>query len=301
MPGLRRTTARAAALLLALLAVPGCSPGPRTEPVEPATHPEPAFAGHAELPGVRLWYSDTGGTGTPVVLLHPTTGTSETWTPQVEAFRDAGYRVIAVDRRGWGRSTADPATGPQPGDPATDLQGLVEHLELPPFHLVAIASGAFGGIDYSATHPDRVRSLVAAATTGGFDEPELRTFREHAAIPAIERPAPAVYREVSAGYRGSNPDGTQQWIERERSARQPGAPDQPVSAPNTYAKLGRITAPLLVVAGGADLISPPELMRTWARHAPPHEFAIIAESGHSLSYEQPDEFNRIVLEFLGVH
>ncbi|MHA6623528.1 alpha/beta fold hydrolase [Pseudonocardia sp. DLS-67] len=181
------------------------------------------------------------------------------------------------------------------------MHGLVEHLELPPFHLVAMASGGFAGIDYAVSHPDRVRSLVAAATTGGFEEPDIRTFREHAAIPAIERPAPAVYREVSAGYRGSNPEGTQRWIEREEAARQPGAPDQRPSSPNTYAKLGGLTAPLLVVAGGADLISPPELMRTWARHAPPHEFAIIAEAGHSLSYEQPAEFNRIVLEFLGAH
>ncbi|MHA6623527.1 alpha/beta fold hydrolase [Pseudonocardia sp. DLS-67] len=111
MPGLRRTTAhraaRATALLLVLLAGTGCSAGAQAEPVEPTVDPAPAVEGHAELPGVRLWYTDTGGTGTPVVLLHPTTGTSETWAPQVDAFRDAGYRVITLDRRGWGRSTAD--------------------------------------------------------------------------------------------------------------------------------------------------------------------------------------------------
>ncbi|GAA0936126.1 hypothetical protein GCM10009559_28210 [Pseudonocardia zijingensis] len=71
-----------------------------------------------------------------------------------------------------------------------------------------------------------------------------------------------------------------------------------LSTPNTYTKLGRITAPLLIVAGGADLTAPPELMRTWARHAPPHDFAVVPDAGHSLSYERPAEFNRIVLEFL---
>ena len=78
----------------------------------------------ASLPGVRLWFTDTGGTGEPVVLLHANTGTSEIWEPQIEAFSKAGYRVIAFDRRGWGRSQAEPATGPQPGHTSEDLHAL---------------------------------------------------------------------------------------------------------------------------------------------------------------------------------
>ena len=65
----------------------------------------------APLPGVRLWFTDTGGSGEPIVLMHANTGTSEIWEPQVEAFSKAGYRVITFDRRGWGRSQADAATG----------------------------------------------------------------------------------------------------------------------------------------------------------------------------------------------
>src|SRR5579872_1147853 len=66
-------------------------------------------AGHyAELPGVNLWFTDTGGTGTPVVLLHANTGTAASWEIQAAAFSRAGYRVIAFDRRGWGKSTATP-------------------------------------------------------------------------------------------------------------------------------------------------------------------------------------------------
>src|SRR5262249_54460344 len=54
----------------------------------------------AELPGVKLWFTDTGGTGTPVVLLHANTGTSASWEAQAAAFAREGYRVIAFDRRG---------------------------------------------------------------------------------------------------------------------------------------------------------------------------------------------------------
>src|SRR5262245_52221061 len=55
----------------------------------------------ADLPGVRLWFEDTGGRGEPVVLMHAITGTSEIWQPQIEALKSAGYRVVAFDRRGW--------------------------------------------------------------------------------------------------------------------------------------------------------------------------------------------------------
>ena len=73
------------------------------------------FAGHADLPGVRLWYTDSGGAGVPVVLLHANTGNADGWQYNIPGFAAAGYRAIAFDRRGWGRSTANPATGPQPG------------------------------------------------------------------------------------------------------------------------------------------------------------------------------------------
>ena len=66
---------------------------------------------YAELPGVKLWFTDSGGSGVPIVLLHPNTGTVEIWQPQIAAFAAAGYRVIAFDRKGWGKSLADPASG----------------------------------------------------------------------------------------------------------------------------------------------------------------------------------------------
>ncbi|HTZ03097.1 MAG TPA: alpha/beta hydrolase, partial [Xanthobacteraceae bacterium] len=67
-----------------------------------------ASGAHVALPGVNLWFVDTGGEGVPAVLLHPNTGTVEIWEPQIGALRAAGYRVIAFDRRGWGKSVPAP-------------------------------------------------------------------------------------------------------------------------------------------------------------------------------------------------
>src|ERR1700733_15413418 len=113
----------------------------------------------AELPGVKLWFTDSGGAGVPLVLLHANTGTSAVWANQVENFSRAGYRVIAFDRRGWGRSIANPATGPQPGSIAGDLDALAEYLKLDKFHLLGVAGGGFAALDYAAWHPERLRSL----------------------------------------------------------------------------------------------------------------------------------------------
>ena len=102
-----------------------------------------ASGAYANLPGVKLWFVDTGGSGVPVVLLHPNTGTVEIWEPQIDAFARAGYRVIAFDRKGWGKSVAEPASGPQPGSIAGDLDALADYLKLDTFHLLGIAGGGF--------------------------------------------------------------------------------------------------------------------------------------------------------------
>jgi pimeloyl-ACP methyl ester carboxylesterase len=255
---------------------------------------------YIDLPGVRLWVVDSGGAGVPIMLLHANTGTSRSWENQITAFSRAGYRAIAFDRRGWGKSTADPGTGPQPGTIADDLEAAAGHFALDSFHLVAIAGGAFAALDYAAWRPQRLRSLVVAASTGQLADEEIKEFVARIEIPGL-RKLPAVYREVSASYRGSNPEGTKCWMAIDEQARAPGSELQPMRTPNRFAKLATISTPALILAAGADLLAPPALMRIWAAHVKGHEWAVIGDAGHALAWEQPDIFNRMVLEFLSRH
>jgi len=57
---------------------------------------------YATVPGARIFYRDTGGSGVPVIFLHAATGSSRVWEYQIPALAVAGYRVIACGRRGWG-------------------------------------------------------------------------------------------------------------------------------------------------------------------------------------------------------
>src|SRR3569833_2027824 len=128
---------------------------------------------YLDLPGVKLWFTDSGGSGTPLILLHAATGTSAAWKHQLRPFAEAGYRVIAIDRRGWGRSIADPATGPQPGTATEDLDALAERLALGRCHLLGLAAGGHVALDYASWRGERLRSLVIAASTCLNQEPEF--------------------------------------------------------------------------------------------------------------------------------
>src|SRR5206468_12959101 len=126
----------------------------------------PRFAGYADLAGVRLWYTDSGGSGVPLVLLHANTGNADSWQDNIPGFVEAGYRIVAFDRRGWGRSTTNPDTGPQPGTIAEDLHALVEYLKIDRFHLVGVAGGGVAAYGYRLWPPGRVCSMVVAGSGG---------------------------------------------------------------------------------------------------------------------------------------
>ena len=251
----------------------------------------------AHLPGVELRYVDSGGAGAPVILLHANTGTIESWATQIDALRAASFRVIAFDRRGWGGSHPDPSSGPQPGTVAGDLDALADYLKLDRFDLVGVAGGGFVALDYAAWKPERVGKMIVAATSGQLAEKEMKDFSKRIEFEGF-RALPPVHREVGPSYRGGNPEGTKRWMEIEEHAQQKGAPSQPLRTPNTYAKLETIATPTLVLAGDADMVSPPGMMRIWSRHLKNATFDYVPDAGHSIAREQPEAFNARMLAFL---
>jgi pimeloyl-ACP methyl ester carboxylesterase len=255
------------------------------------------FQGYADLSGVRLWYTDSGGDGVPMVLLHANTGNADGWQYNIPEFVAAGYRTIAFDRRGWGRSFAEPETGPQPGTIADDLHALVEHLSLDRFHLVAVAGGGFAAYDYVLWHPERLRSLVVAASGGAIVDEELSQIRSRTSLPDF-RNWPPEFREVSPGYMATNPKGFEQWLEIHEHSRQDGASVQPERTPITFARLETIKVPTLLMPGDQDLQCPPWVMRRQLAHIPGAQFVVLPEAAHSINWEQPEAFNQVVLDFV---
>ena len=267
-----------------------------------AQAPAPARETYADLPGVRIWYRDTGGAGVPVVLLHATTGSSRVWEYQFPVFTENGFRVIAYDRRGFGRSVIDQA-GAQPGTGADDLQALMTHLGIDRFHLVGTAGGGFVALDYALSFPEGLRSLVVASSIGGVqDEEFLALGRRLRPSPQFDALPPEI-REVGPSYRAANPEGTRRWVELEHVSRPAGplAPAQTMRNRVTFSVLEGIKVPTLLLTGDADMFAPPFVLQLFAARIKNAESVIVPEAGHSAYWEQPEIFNRAVLSFIRKH
>ena len=256
--------------------------------------------GFADLPGVRLFYIDTGGSGTPLVLMHAATGSVRAWEHQIPAFTAAGYRVVSFDRRGWGRTES--AAGSPPGTAADDLIALMDHLHIERFHLVGTAAGGFVSFDTALSFPRRLRSIVVANSIGGVQDEEFLALGRRIRPPEFTA-LPAELREVSPSYRAGNPEGTRKWVELEHVSRPPGqpAPAQPLKNKITFAQLETITVPTMLLTGDADMFAPPPVMRMFAARIKRAETLVVPEAGHSTYWEQPDVFNRAVLNFIRKH
>lgn len=115
----------------------------------------------------QLWVEDTGGTGVPLVLLHPGISDSTIWDGLLPFL--AGHRVVRFDRPGYGRSPRGGA-GQRPVD---HLLGVLDALALDRVHLVGNSNGGGTSLALSAIHPERVASMTLLCTAvPGYPWPE---------------------------------------------------------------------------------------------------------------------------------
>ncbi len=261
----------------------------------------PVHEAYATVPGARIFYIDTGGSGTPVILLHAATGSVRVWDYQIPAFTAAGYRVIAFDRRGWGRTEINPAES-QPGTAAGDLASLLDQLHLDRVHVVGTAAGGFVALDFALSFPQRVRSLVVANSIGAVQDADYLEMGRRIRPPEFDK-LPPEFRELGPSYRAANAAGTERWVALQKISRPPGptSPAQPLRNHITFAMLETIRVPTLLLTGGADLYAPPPILPLFAARIRGSETLVIPEAGHSAYWEQPEVFNQAVLKFLAKH
>lgn len=252
----------------------------------------------ASLPDVRLAYWDTGGAGEPVVLLHAGTGSHAVWEYQRPALVAAGYRVIGYSRRGHlGSDSGDEST---PGTGSGDLRALATHLGLGRFHAVGTAAGAIVVADFALSHPDALLSLTLACTILGVEDAAYLELSNGLRPPGFAQ-MPAEFRELGPSYRAENAEGVARWLALEHRAIPGRRVVQPTANRLTWQAMARLSVPCLLLTGDADLWSPPAVLRLFARHLPHDAAVVIPEAGHSAYWEQPEVFNRVVIDFLVRH
>ena len=162
--------------------------------------------------GIELFYQDQGS-GRPVLFSHGWPLCSDAWELELKVFADAGYRAIAHDRRGHGRSSRSYA-GNDMDHYAADLAALIEHLDLHDLVLVGHSTGGGEVIRYAARHgAGRVRKIV---TVGAVPPVMLKSDSntEGTPIEAFDAIRAGVltdrsqyYRDLSEAFFGANRAG----------------------------------------------------------------------------------------------
>jgi len=273
------------------------------------------------LPSGTVEYLDTGGKGVPVLLLHPVN--IRLWQYQIPAFAKAGYRIIAIDSRNHPPDGQIEGFGGNQGQ--MRLDELINQLNLPKFHIIGTDMNGGLALQYAMAHPDKIRSVVISGTLASLRDPgPVPPHTDLAALESSLRPAPfnelPLYaRYLSPSYRAANPDGAKRWLELEDQGNagypQPKLP--PGGTPNfsggpngaplpnqlTVEKLEAWTLPTMMITGDADSYTPPAMMRIFVSHLKHGNGAgaVIPESAHATYWENPEAYNRAVLNFIRKH
>ena len=236
----------------------------------------------ATINGADLYYEVHGDpNGQPVLLLHGGLGNTEEFANLAPVLVVAGYRVVAMDSRGRGRSTWGdlPITYEQM---AADALGMLDHLGIQKTDVVGWSDGGIIGLDLAIHHPERLDRVVAY---GANFTPEGVQFVPSDQLPPFER--------VIADYRRLSP-------EPERFEELTEVLDALYAvAPNySEAELKSITVPVLILDGAEDELVTPDQPVRMAELIPGAELVIMPDTGHFAMYARPGLFIPIVLDYL---
>jgi 3-oxoadipate enol-lactonase len=243
----------------------------------------------AQVNDIELYY-EVHGDGPAVVFAHGAGGNHLSWWQQVPVFARK-YRCVIFDHRGFGRSP-DVPNGPGSQAFVQDLKNLLDHLKSDRVALVAQSMGGRTCLGFALEHPDRVQALVMADTTGGFGDARMAQLRaEGEATMAGPNPPPRTY---ARHFPQEQP--AQAFLYEQIRALNPPRHEVPAPGP-TADQVRALHLPTLLIAGEHDVITPPAMIKMFQSYIPHARLAEVAGSGHSVYFEKPEEFNRVVLEF----
>lgn len=289
-------------------ALGGAAAGATADP-NPSSTADPV---HADT--VRLHIEDSGGNGRPVVLIHGWPLSAQAWEPQVSVLREAGYRVVAYDRRGFGRSDK-PESGYGYDTLADDLKRVMDQCGLQDATLVGFSMGGGEVARYIARHGQaRLHSVVFASAVPPYlmktaDNPDgpLTPEKAKEKSAAFERDRSAYFDQFATAFFSA--DDVLQVTESQRREAialcEQSAPHAALACMDSFATtdfredLKKLTLPTLVIHGAADAIVPFEGSGQRTHRAVPHSKLVVVKGApHGLNVSHAAAFNDALLSFL---
>ncbi|MBI3457080.1 MAG: alpha/beta fold hydrolase [Candidatus Rokubacteria bacterium] len=264
----------------------------------------------AAIDGVNLFYEEVGQ-GVPLAFVHEFAGDHASWRPQVSFF-GRRYRTVTFNARGYPPSDVpeDPAAYSQP-QAAADLKGVLDHLEIPRAHVCGLSMGGYATLHFGLSYPERALSLVVAGCGYGSGADRER-FRQDTALVArtfeeegMEKVADFYSRgPTRVQFMDKDPEGWRAFRDRLAAGSAKGhaltLQGVQMTRPSVFdlgERLAQLRVPTLIVTGDEDepCLEPGVFMK---RQIPSAGLVVIPKSGHTINLEEPEAFNRAVLDFL---
>lgn len=249
--------------------------------------------------GAMTWLD--AGRGWPVILLHGFPLTADMWRPQLDTVPD-GWHFIAPHLRGFG--SGPPVEGPMSmADYAADVTALMDALALEDAAIGGLSMGGYITFALHRSAPDRFTRMILADTRAEADTPQGREARIQMRELLARTGPPAIAAQMLPKLLSPLASAETVALVR-RTIESAGAPaiDAALGAlmdrPDSTAELARISCPVLIAVGDADVITPPsdgERMRSAITRS---SLAVIPNAGHLANLEQPAAFSRAVADFL---
>ncbi len=262
----------------------------------------------ALINGVNLYY-EVHGEGFPLIWSHEFAGDCRSWKPQIKFFARR-YRVIVYNARGYPPSDVPSDLDSYSQEKAVeDLIGLLQHLDIGQAHIGGLSMGGNVALNFGLTYPQMARSLIVAGTGTGSTDPELFRNRLDEFARCLETEGMAGLADYTRGPQRvqllrKHPKGWQEFADyfSEHSSVGSALTFRGIQGrrPPIFAlgkKLGSLDVPTLIMVGDEDdpCIEPSIFMKRCISRS---GLVIFPQAGHTINLEDPDLFNRTVLEFL---
>jgi 3-oxoadipate enol-lactonase len=262
-----------------------------------------------ESPRGSLHYEELG-TGRPVLLIHGFTNYGLAWAPQLAPLVHGGYRVILPDLHGHGASA--PATGLcTVPDLAADIVALLDHLGVSSAAFCGLSLGGMVALELAIHRTDRVVAAVIANSAPSFVGPEMTALVEGWTALLLQQDGPVKRLRATWPMLSNEPfrDSAsgravfETWTRVLASV--PGSSLCHVARGMNYfdrrTRLSRIGAPVLVISGEQDRLFGPEYGQAISSEIAGSRHELLLTAGHLSNLDSPDQFNRLLLEFLTDH
>lgn len=234
---------------------------------------------------------EEGGDGIPtLVFMHYWGGSSRTWHPAIDRLAESA-RCVAIDHRGWGRSSA-PAVGYATGDLAADATAAITALGLDDYVLVGHSIGGKVAQLLASQRLDGLRGAVLVAPAPAKPVLIPEAVRAQMAAAYNSRDAVVATLDTVLRYASLSDELREQVIEDSLAGASQAKHDWPAHTvvEDVSADLERINVPVLVVAGEHDRVEPVEVMRS-------HVIAEIAGAELTIPLERPKEISDCIAAF----